>query len=619
MDGRHHVLLIGIDAYDGGGMLTGCVNDIDIIQRVLIDRVGIAPDRITRLAAPRTGTVHETDVPEALPTLDRIRAEFTRLGSEEVGAGDRVLIYYSGHGTQCIVAESSGRRFCARPCFPRTRSGGFQRRFLFDWELNALIARIAGRTPAVTVVLDCCSSAGATRGIFEEEGAQDRFLPTPEEYRLQPDEPGPADAVRGMAVAVGRVASCHLVAACRDDERARESLGEGDQANGELTRALVRQLEALPTADLADLRWGRIWRAVEADVRTANPRQSPWLSGSFGRRVFGYGGDEEGRPRIRGGADREPLPTGRRHARRRHRGGRGRGLRGGPAPVSAPRESRRPRRPERPAPGEPCRSIDVRGRRREPVSTARGCPRPPLQARPRSAPTRGPRARGSRPRHPARGLAAGRTRPSRRRRAHAGPAPDGSWALTDDVQGTGEVAGEPVLATIPAEKLPVARDLVEHYHAYLTPLRMARACRDLPSLLRLWILDCNGRRVTSDEAQDPDLPQVKAGTRAPYEVIDGDLLCFVVENGADVDLSVTLIDCAASGRRGIARREANPAAKQARLLAELRPGQAVPCVAFQGQEPRRRPDRGHRHHAARSPTDPSRAADLLRRHPHPAS
>ena len=55
MAGRYHVLLIGIDAYDGGGMLTGCVNDIDAIQRLLIDRVGVMPDRITRLAAPRTG------------------------------------------------------------------------------------------------------------------------------------------------------------------------------------------------------------------------------------------------------------------------------------------------------------------------------------------------------------------------------------------------------------------------------------------------------------------------------------------------------------------------------------------------------------------------------------
>ena len=68
MAGRHHVLLIGIDAYDGGGMLTGCVNDIDVVQRFLVDRVGVPRAHIRRLAAPRTGAPHETDVPEELPT-----------------------------------------------------------------------------------------------------------------------------------------------------------------------------------------------------------------------------------------------------------------------------------------------------------------------------------------------------------------------------------------------------------------------------------------------------------------------------------------------------------------------------------------------------------------------
>src|SRR6476661_6818027 len=53
MAGRYHVLLIGIDAYDGGGMLTGCVNDIDAVQRLLVDNVGVPRTQIRRLAAPR--------------------------------------------------------------------------------------------------------------------------------------------------------------------------------------------------------------------------------------------------------------------------------------------------------------------------------------------------------------------------------------------------------------------------------------------------------------------------------------------------------------------------------------------------------------------------------------
>ena len=96
-----------------------------------------------------------------------------------------------------------------------------------------------------------------------------------------------------MAAALGAVQRCQVVAACRDDQRARESTGEGGRANGELTRALVARLAAVPDEELTDLRWGRIWRDVEAAVRDANPRQSPWLSGSFGRRVFGFGPDDD--------------------------------------------------------------------------------------------------------------------------------------------------------------------------------------------------------------------------------------------------------------------------------------------------------------------------------------
>ena len=125
---------------------------------------------------------------------------------------------------------------------------------------------------------------------------------------------------------------------------------------------------------------------------------------------------------------------------------------------------------------------------------------------------------------------------------------DGGWALADDVHGTGQNAGEPVLAVIPADRLDMARAAVEHYHGYSAPLRLARACRDLPCLLRLWLLDCNDAALTAEEAQDPDLPQVQPGAHAPYEIKVGDRVCFVVENAAGVALSVALFDCAPSGR-----------------------------------------------------------------------
>jgi hypothetical protein len=545
---RHHVLLIGIDAYDGGGMLTGCVNDIDAVQRLLVDRVGVPRERIRRLAAPRGDAPHETDVPEAPPTLDNLRAELARLGTDEVAPGDRVFVYYSGHGTQCLV-DAGGRRFSREALLPKDKKRGAEYRLLFDWELNASIARIAARTPAVTVVLDCCNAAGATRGPrAETETARERFWPTPGVQRVDAGAVPPGDRVRGLAAGLGAVARCQVIAACRDDERARESAGEGETSHGELTRALVGRLRAVPPADLPELRWGRIWRGVEAAVREANPRQSPWLSGGFGRRVFGLGPDEDGDPgfavvpaaagyRLDVGTLAGVTPEARI------------AVYGSLPPTFPPLESGedlaarqgllRVTRADRAA----CEAVALapfvlpdapRGRLVRPGDAAR--------LRVALAPDDASLAAKLAGSALVERVAASEAELTLARRA------DGGWALTDDVHGTGEQAGEPTLAIVPADRLGHARAVVEHYHGYVQPLRMARACRDLPSLLRLWLLDCAEAAVAPAAAQDPDLPQVEPGRRAPYELGAGDRVCFVVENAAEVTLSVTLLDCAASGR-----------------------------------------------------------------------
>ncbi len=548
MAGRHHVLLIGIDAYDGGGMLTGCVNDIDAIQRFLVDRVGVPRAHIRRLAAPRTGAAHETDVPEELPLLDTVRGALEHLGTDEVGPEDRVFIYYSGHGTQCIVSAGGARRFAREALLPKDKKRGPEYRLLFDWELNALIARIATRTSAVTVVLDCCNSGGATRDFnAAETRGQDRFWPIPE-IALAAGVDRSAGSVRGVASALGSLQRCQVIAACRDDERARESAGEEGLSNGELTRALIARLSAVPATELHDLRWGHVWRGVEAAVREANPRQSPWLSGRFGRRVFGFGPDDDTDP----GYAVVQVPAGYRVDAGTLAGvtvDAEVGVYAADPPAFPPLDSEE----DLAARKGTIRVVRAERASSEAVATAPfvlpTAPRGRLVRSGRDASLRMALAPSDA------GLAAqlatsplveqvgpGLAELTLTRRA------DGGWALVDDVHGTGRNADEPVLAVIPADRLHMARAAVEHYHAYSAPLRMARACRDFPSLLRLWLLDCNDAVLAADMAQDPDLPQVQPGAHAPYEISVGDRVCFVVENAAEVALSVALFDCAPSGR-----------------------------------------------------------------------
>lgn len=577
MAGRHHVLLIGIDAYDGGGMLTGCVNDIDVVQRLLIDRVGITAAHITRLAAPRTDAAHEGTVPEQLPTLANMRAALTRLGSNEVSAEDRVFIYYSGHGTQCLVPGKDGRRFSREALLPKDKKSGAEYRLLFDWELNTLIARIASRTPAVTVILDCCCAAGATRDVVSPASTNDRFWPTPE-YEMPAGEAADAGPIRGVVAALGAVQRCQVVSACRDDQRARESVGEGARAQGELTRALIARLNAVPDGELAALRWGHIWRGVEAAVREANPRQSPWLSGTFGRRVFGFGTDE----------DIDPGYAIVQKAASYH-------LDVGTLAGVTPGAEVAVYGPDPPT--FPCLGSDKdlaarKGRIR--VTSAGRSDCTGVAVEPFVLPD-APRGRLVRAGDASRlrvALSIADTDLTRQLKSSSlielvgtddaeltlARLENGGWALVDDVHGTGEKADEPVLAVIPANRLEVARDVVEHYHDYVVPLRMARTCRDLPGLLRLWLFDCGDETIASEAAQDPGLPQLKPGEHAPYEVADGGRVAIAVENAAAMTLYVSLFDCAASGRVLLLGEKAVP--KRSKHIFWLNDVLGDPFVAF---------------------------------------
>jgi hypothetical protein len=266
-DPRFHILLIGIDAYPTKP-LGGCVNDIDAVQRLLLTQARVPASAVTRLASPHADDRHDTTVPEQPATLANIRAAIDRLASDEVGPADRVFIYYSGHGARAPVAAPGGTTYRESLVPVDFNEEPGRPRLLLDFELNHALDAVVKKTRCITVILDCCHSAGATRQASGAPDARARFLD------LEAALPGLAPltvngaATRGAAAGVGPgVDDCQVVAACLNHELAVE---DARYLGGPLSSSLQFQLTP---ADIAYCR-------TQAD--RPDGRSSPSVSGKHG-------------------------------------------------------------------------------------------------------------------------------------------------------------------------------------------------------------------------------------------------------------------------------------------------------------------------------------------------
>jgi hypothetical protein len=242
-------LLIGIDDYPEKP-LRGCLNDIRAIERVLA-RAGVPETAITRL-------------PTA--TAEEIRAALRELRSM-AGFG-HVLIHYSGHGTQVFTRES-GKLF-AREAL--VTAGG---ELLFDVELKALLGAIGAE---VTLILDCCSSAGVARS----PGTEIRSIEV-----AGPIDRAPAERFAELAAALAENERCTIAAACLADERAIEQAAGDGLIHGAWTAALLRAFAARSDAELANATWAELWEEVTAELAAKSPGQHPRLFGDRDRPIFG--------------------------------------------------------------------------------------------------------------------------------------------------------------------------------------------------------------------------------------------------------------------------------------------------------------------------------------------
>jgi hypothetical protein len=548
-DPNYHVLLIGIDAYSVKP-LYGCVNDIDVIQRLLLDeRVAIPKGSVRRLVSPHPKSTHEATVASQPATLANICTALELLGSNNVKQGDRVFIYYSGHGTRVPVSTAAGTMYreALVPVDFNAQPGTFQ--LLFDFDVNRLLAAIVARTSAVTFILDCCNSAGATREL-PASGMTSRFMDFDRGKPLTIAAEKQALAAAGVRGLAGNVDDCHVVTACLNHELAQESTGSDGVRHGLLTRALEAQLRAVPEPNLREVPWGRIWPAVRASVETANSMQHVWMAGNVARAVIAG-------PPVDGDMGLTVKRTGL-NAYAIEAGTLAGITKGGKLAIYKGLPPRFP----------PLGSDQDRQARVSDVILE------VTQAAPASATAIATGTPFDLP-PGARGRLIGAGQPARLRcavvpkddaiaatlagsalleladEAHAEALlrkeSDGTWALVDNIHGA--KPDFPVLCRMRTDQLDLAARVMEQYFYYALPLRMAASCKDLSGALKVSLLRCpSDRPLTADEQDGTGLPEVGSEGAFTYDVRAGDEVAIRVRNTSNERLRVTLLNAAASGK-----------------------------------------------------------------------
>ncbi|BCJ76946.1 hypothetical protein CS0771_64900 [Catellatospora sp. IY07-71] len=229
-----HALLVGIDRYKLPELdLQGCVNDVDLAEALLRDRVApgdLVVERLLDEQATRAGI---------------IEAFRRHLGG--LGPGDIALFWYSGHGSTAPLpeeiwyAESAG--MCQTVVCHDSRADVAD---LYDKELGILAHEVVTTGAQLVTIMDSCHSRSGMRDV-PVPGTKARLAPAsttaPALRDLLPElvaaAADPKRAAPGLQLP-GHVA----LAACNEWERARE-WPFADGWHGVFTEALGHALARL--------------------------------------------------------------------------------------------------------------------------------------------------------------------------------------------------------------------------------------------------------------------------------------------------------------------------------------------------------------------------------------
>jgi len=309
---RRWFALIGVDFYmpgksrrDENGApiffpsLRGCVYDVTKVHRYIKSQFA-ANSQITTLTStqPKDGACKPIEEDEACwPTYKNIVGLLEEI-TGKAHKGDLVYIHYSGHGARVKTQLRDNKEELHKAIVPLDIACGGK--YLFDFEITSLLDKMVKMGLTVTVVLDCCHSGSAGRGLSDFRGISQidatesaqinagesdvhRETATP----VPQDPPNPTEfhepnAGRGRTANPWNPQGYELLAACRVNEKAYERCYENGLWHGVLTYNL---LDSLETGD-ANLTHGMLHRRLVARVNECSNNQTPVFMGDSQRYFF---------------------------------------------------------------------------------------------------------------------------------------------------------------------------------------------------------------------------------------------------------------------------------------------------------------------------------------------
>ncbi len=160
---RHHALIVGVGQYSkasGAEPLLGVAKDMDTSRRMAL-AMGVPEQQIIEL---RDTNATKQNI---LAALDRLK--------QKVGAGEKVFIYFSGHGT-----SYSTKNGCEQGFIPYTQGKYTQDDLISEAEIAGYTSKISQVADKAVVMVDACFSGGVvasrTRSISQAANVRAKFV-----------------------------------------------------------------------------------------------------------------------------------------------------------------------------------------------------------------------------------------------------------------------------------------------------------------------------------------------------------------------------------------------------------------------------------------------------------